>query len=233
MNNSSIYDIKVIGIGGYARSGKDTFVTIAKQILKRNGYFVVRLAFATKLKEEVQNMLRDNGFLTSVYEGAAAKEVIRPLLVWWGCQRRAETYRGMYWVNKVNTQIMEIAKNLLERPESEAEKIVFLISDVRFENEAEWIQKTWKGHVIHLRRYRGSLDTSNSWDSGQIFTKAYDSAPNDEENENDPIVQERANFHVEWEDKQHLTIEDAIHDPELQQEVMDCLKKINLFKLSR
>ncbi|HOS15850.1 MAG TPA: hypothetical protein PKX15_02375, partial [Bacteroidales bacterium] len=156
MNSKSIYDVHVIGVGGYARSGKDTFVNIAKPILRKNGYFVVQLAFASKLKEEVQKMLNDNGFRTSIYdiEDNHAKELIRPLLVWWGCQRRYETYQGMYWVSKVNSQLEEIANQLLKHENSDAKKIVFLISDVRFGNEAEWIQKTRKGKVIHLKRYR-------------------------------------------------------------------------------
>ena len=54
--------IKVIGIAGMARAGKDTFVGIAKNILRRNNYRPIRVAFADKLKEEVLAMLKSNGF---------------------------------------------------------------------------------------------------------------------------------------------------------------------------
>ena len=146
----------VLGIAGFARSGKDTFVSIAKEILGKNGYTAIRVAFADKLKEEVVDMLKDNGFKADVYTiNTDDKTLLRPLLVWWGCQRRRESVGGLYWVEQAGKKIeetLEIASN----PLVDINQIVFLVSDVRFPNESSWVKQSHNGEVIHLKRYTAS-----------------------------------------------------------------------------
>lgn len=74
--------MKMIGVSGYAFCGKDTFVKIAIDLLKKNGYMPIRLAFADMLKDEVEGMLKDNKFQATVKtDDSVAKALIRPLLV--------------------------------------------------------------------------------------------------------------------------------------------------------
>jgi hypothetical protein len=222
--------IKVIGIAGYARCGKDTFVGIAKNILSANGYTPVRVAFADKLKEEVEAALRLNKFKTTVYnEDSEAKKLIRPLLVWWGCQRRFDTSEsgGLYWVDRVNDQLVELQK---KTPPQQLSKIVALVSDCRFANEVNWVHNNWDGSVIHLKRYTIEERKAGQDGSDVVDVKVYDAAPNAEEAKNDPIVQELADHRVEWESKKKMTSAEAIEDRYLQGVVVEALNATKFFR---
>lgn len=221
--------IKVIGIAGYARCGKDTFVGIAKNILTRNGYRPQRFAFADMLKNETQAMLAANNFKASVYtEDATAKTLVRPLLVWWGCQRRYESEGGLYWVNEVD-------KKLKDWDECQARggfigSGVALVSDVRFVNEADWVHNNWNGVVIHLKRWKTEWHKGGQDGSDEIACKVYDDAPNEEEAKNDPLVQKKADHLIEWESAKKMTAAEAIEDPGLQKVVLDALNATKFFK---
>jgi len=227
---------KVIGIGGYARCGKDTFVGIAKNILTKAGYNPVRVAFADKLKEEVSQMLQTNGFSATVYtEDSAVKAFIRPLLVWWGCQRRRESEGGLYWVNMADQKIrcdMKVDPMFGLDPD----KTVFLVSDVRFPNEASWIHETWDGELIHLKRYTTHTSESpvvvDGVSRNDMLHKCYDPAPNDEELVQDPHVVDAADQRIEWESKKIMTTAEAIECPYLQRVVLDALNSSKYFKNS-
>ncbi len=220
--------IKVIGIAGYARCGKDTFVGIAKNILTKNGYTPLRVAFADKLKEESEAMLKANKFSATVYtEDTDAKKLIRPLLVWWGCQRRYESEGGLYWVNRVDDQLRDLARDMVDGGMS-PERVVALVSDVRFANEAKWVHEQWGGVVIHLKRWSTKEVRDGYGDT--VFAKTYDPAPNEEEAKNDPLVQELADHRIEWESKGKHTAQTAMEDPYLQGVVLESLNATRFFK---
>lgn len=223
--------IKVIGIAGYARCGKDTFVGISKNILTKNGFSPLRVAFADKLKGEVQNMLEQKAFKSTVYtEDSEAKKLIRPLLVWWGCQRRYESDGGLYWVNEVDRQLRQHAQDVISRGEDPS-KVVALVSDVRFPNEAKWVHEQWGGIVVHLKRYVNEWRKGGQDGSDEYLTKVYDNAPNEEEAKQDPLVQELADHRVEWESRKKMLSADAIADSYLQTVVADTLNQTRFFKL--
>jgi hypothetical protein len=219
--------IKLIEVAGLAFAGKDTFVGIAKKILERNRYTAHRLAFADFLKEEVNEMLYNNYFNIDAYlTDAKEKTNLRPLLVWWGCQRRRESNGGLYWVDRLDERIrskVDIGKTWKD----DLNKLVFLVSDGRFANEVEWAQKSWNGIVIHLKRW--SYQDIRDGCGGEDTVKVYDSPPNKEETENDPIIQGLADYHVEWENAKKMTQEEAIKDPTLQKVVLDTLNSTKYF----
>lgn len=213
--------MKIIGIAGYARCGKDTFVGIARKILERNHYNTYRIAFADDLKTEAEAMLKANGFSATVYtEDAEKKKLIRPLLVWWGMQRRHESEGGLYWVKKVDAWLRSVKER--GTGVTDLDKMVFLSSDVRFVNEVKWVQKDWDGVVIHLKRYTLT-------DDDRFNSRQYDPAPNEEEAKNDPLVQELADHHVEWESAKKMTAAEAIEDPQLQKVVLKALNATKYF----
>lgn len=224
--------MKVIGISGYARCGKDTFVAIAKNILKRNGYSPFRIAFADKLKEEVTEMLVTNNFKASVLtDDTEAKKLIRPLLVWWGCQRRRESDGGLYWVKTAEEKIRTYYAGA-RYSNIDDDRLVMLVSDVRFPNEARWIHETFNGDVIHLRKYTvQSLTDSPAFVYGLStaveFQRLYDEAPNEEEKIQDPIVREMADQRIDWE-KSLST--DVLNDSKLNEIVLDALNRTKYFK---
>lgn len=218
----ALNNIKIIGIGGLARSGKDTFVAIAKNILKRNGYAPFRIAFADKLKEEVEAMLVANNFKASVLtDDTEAKKLIRPLLVWWGCQRRYESDGGLYWVKKAEEVINHYYSNAIDK-----NKLVFLVSDVRFPNEVKWVHETFGGEVIHLKKYAVQT-VSNRALTEESFIKIYDTPPNEEEKKQDPIVREMSNYQIEWEKS---SAKDLMTDPTLNKIVLEALNRTKYFR---
>ena len=221
--------MKVIGIAGYARCGKDTFVNIAKNILTANGYRPTRFAFADMLKDEVQTMLEAHNFQATVRtEDIQKKTQVRPLLVWWGCQRRYESDGGMYWVNEIDKQLA--MKDECEARGGHIGSGVALISDVRFPNEARWVHEKWGGSVIHLRRWKSEWRKGGQDDSDEIFTKVYDDAPNEEEARQDPLVEAMADVKTEWEGKGKPTAAEASLEPALMQVVLDALNSTKIFK---
>lgn len=226
--------MKIIGIGGLARSGKDTFVAIAKNILKRNGYAPFRIAFADKLKEEVEAMLVANNFKASVLtDDTEAKKLIRPLLVWWGCQRRQESENGLYWVKTAENKIRNYYAGA-RHSNIDDDKLIMLVSDVRFPNEAKWIHETFDGEVIHLRKY--TVHTSDSpalvygVSSNMEFHRMYDEAPNEEEKKHDPLVREMSDQRVDWEKVSSSNSSDILNDPMLNEIVLNALNNTKYFK---
>src|SRR4051812_39499525 len=102
--------IKIIGVGGYARSGKDTFVKIASKILSQNGYTSSKLAFADALKKDFESFIKEKYNIDVWTDDNAEKSLIRPLLVAHGCGKRNQT-KGNYWIDKVNDQLNELSNN--------------------------------------------------------------------------------------------------------------------------
>lgn len=130
----------LIGIMGYARSGKNTFATLLSKIVGE-GRTVTELSFAAKLKSELCTMLRAVGLDTSDIF-LSKKELWRPMMVAWGKQRRA-IYPN-YWVNPV----IKHYKKIMSMPTKGAEPIC-IITDVRYLNEAEAIKKSG-GLLVHI-----------------------------------------------------------------------------------
>lgn len=222
--------MNVIGIGGYARCGKDTFVSIAKQILAKNNYYPLRMAFADQLKNEVQKMLNDNDFKLDVYTTETeAKNKIRPLLVWWGCSRRDLNESGLYWVNRVDKELRAL------KDTTDTSKHVILVSDVRFANEATWIHNDWDGEIIHIRRFTTInsespvIDSSTGNPSNTNPIRVFNDAPNQEEAKNDPFVRAVANVNVEWKSREIPAGGVVTDDSYLQSEVLKALNSTKVF----
>lgn len=220
--------MKVIGIGGYARSGKDTFVSIAKQILTKNNYRPIQAAFATELKKEVQDMLGKNDFLLDVYTNdTEAKKKIRPLLVWWGCARRDLSEGGLYWVDRVDEYLSTIKYDAIKNGEDD-DRIVAMVSDVRFPNEAQWIHDKWNGTFIHLKRF--SVKDCRDGYGDTVQGKFFDDAPNEEEAKNDPLIQKMADVKIEWQSRGIPAGGDVTQDQYLQDIVLEALNNTPIFK---
>ena len=220
--------MKVIGIGGYARAGKDAFVSIAKNILTKNGYSARRIGFADNLKWEVDQMLKGHKFALDIYTtDAAAKAKLRPLLVWWGCARRDLSPNGMYWVDQVDAEL-ELITSVSQSKGLSTDQTVILISDVRFVNEAQWLKEKWKGAFVHLRRF--SMKNFRDGYGDTVQDKVFDEAPNEEEAKNDPLIQTIADVHVEWESRGIAPGSSVTDDDYLQQKVLDALNSTKFFK---
>ena len=134
----------IIGLSGYARSGKDTVANL----LVLN-YSFKRLAFADAIKDAVLllNPILDNGRRVSDvvndygWEVAKANIEVRRLLQVMGTEVGRKLIDEYIWIDKVFNQI---------EPDKR-----FVITDVRFPDEANMIQSI-EGKVWRVNRHNHS-----------------------------------------------------------------------------
>lgn len=160
--------MKLIGISGLARSGKDSFYEKCIPFLESKGFKYKRFAFADALKEECDPFLKQNVGISAFTEKNNEKEIIRPLLVVYGTHIRRKINKNC-WIEKIEPKVKE----------SISDKTFSFITDVRFDNEIDWVHNLG-GETIHITR-KGIV------------------APNEDELKNDPILKEKSKFLVEWE----------------------------------
>lgn len=125
----------MIGISGYARTGKDTFGDALVKILARYGVKSKTYALATQLKHDI-NFLTEGDFNISAFtKNDEEKKIIRPLLVGYGeSWRRANPD---HWI--------EILDSNFEP------RTLPIITDIRYENEANYILEN-QGFLLNLNR---------------------------------------------------------------------------------
>ena len=136
-------------------------------IFETLGIKAKRYAFADELKREVQSFLMQKTGLDSFTQNDEQKKMVRPFLVAYGTNIRRALNKNC-WIDTL--------KEFISKDE------IAIISDVRYENEADWIQEN--GFLIHLARVAKS---------GEFIQPA-----NIEEAENDPILQKKANLSYVW-----------------------------------
>ena len=125
----------MIGISGYARSGKDTFGEALVKKLKEYGVKSKVYALANQLKIDI-NFLTESDFkISSFTKNDEEKKIIRPLLVGYG-----ESWRKAdpdHWINILDSNFEP--------------KTLPIITDIRYENEGKWILKD-NGFLLNLNR---------------------------------------------------------------------------------
>lgn len=158
----------VIGICGSARAGKDTFCERAKIFLSNKKVGAARAAFADEVKKDLNDLCRNKIGISAFTEDSKEKEIIRPLLVTYG----TDVMRGMdetWWIKKLE-------KNLGVHQHM---NLIPIVTDVRYPNEVEWIQKECNGVVVHITR------------------KGFKPV-NKEEKKNNPIIKKMADYRTIW-----------------------------------
>lgn len=147
--------MKLIGIGSKKRSGKDTFAAMLKVHLPGKS---MTTAFAYGLKLEVCSACK-----ITMEELEKDKHIFRPILQWWGTEfRRYWGKNENYWVNKTE-QLYQATRELGTYRN-------FLLTDVRFRNEATYI-KSKGGILINVVRNTGELDMHGSETSLDHYDK--------------------------------------------------------------
>jgi hypothetical protein len=126
----------IIGISGYARSGKDTFGLSLQRILKSFNIESNIDAFANILKSDIDDFLLKKFNISAFTKNDNEKFLIRPMLVAYGESKRNQD--PDYWIKKIQKNI----KNKLT-----------IITDVRYENEAKWIIDSG-GFLFHVTRQK-------------------------------------------------------------------------------
>lgn len=194
-----------IGVSGLARVGKNLFCDIAiKQLKEKYGLSAKQFALAYELKNDCRDFVKDKLGIDVFTEKTEEKNIIRPLLVWYGGVKRSQS-NGAYWTT--------LLKNRMNADSSE----VVLVSDIRYceyeKDEVQWIKNDLNGKLIHIRRYQYLGDN----------VKVYTIPPNADEERNDPKLQRFADYELEWEDVGDV---DLVNDAYLNKQVEECLSKI-------
>ena len=124
----------IIGLAGKKQSGKDTVYELARS--QQQQIRVGRVAFADPLKAEVAVATKlDVKFIE------AHKDKFRTLLQVWGADFRREIYSPDYWVDAMRG-ILRGAGEHVDR---------LFITDLRYENEAEFVHESG-GFVVRVER---------------------------------------------------------------------------------
>lgn len=132
--------MKLVGITGLARSGKDSFYNFSKPIIESLNEHHSRYAFADALKEESDELLSKYVGISAFSEKTSEKEIIRPFLVTYGTHIRRKLNPNC-WIDKINDKV---------ESEIKAGSWVF-VTDVRYENEIDWIHNLG-GKAVHIHR---------------------------------------------------------------------------------
>lgn len=94
----------IIGIAGFARSGKDTLAKSIKTGLEKQGVKVGLFSFAKALKDDIDSFCVEKFNISAFCEESASKSKIRPILIAYGnCQRNATS--GGYWIERLKPEI--------------------------------------------------------------------------------------------------------------------------------
>jgi len=172
---------KIIGLTGFARSGKDSFYKIASEILKEEyNLKSMRYALADALKADTKNFIYDKVGLDVYTDNPDEKSIFRPLLVAYGKCKRVQS-KGTYWTSLLQNKI-----------ELDTESDVVFVTDIRYaeyeQDEVQWIKNVMGGDLIHITKYE------EDGFGGKLYIKP----PNDDEAKNDPVIRSHADALFQW-----------------------------------
>lgn len=129
--------LKVFGISGVARCGKDTF---ADFLIKQYPRIFVKRSMAYEVKKDLDPFLKEKLGISAFTENPAEKEIIRPMLITWGTDVMRKLDKN-HWVKKINKKIIENS-NL---------GLITIVPDIRFLNESDWV-KRHNGILVHIKQ---------------------------------------------------------------------------------
>ena len=179
----------VIGITGFARTGKDT---LCGALLERANEASRRVALADELKREMAPIIKNYFNIDAFTDDDKEKSLIRPLMVAWGGIRREET-QGTHWTGLVTEKVKDIV----------ACGGWAIITDIRYANpkfkndEVNWLKDNGV-KLIHLKKYNLTAYPPTSQGGGLAIWRCYTKAPNEQEKTNDKILIGKADFKIEW-----------------------------------
>tara|TARA_B100000287_G_C20643916_1_gene784467 strand:- start:968 stop:1573 length:606 start_codon:yes stop_codon:yes gene_type:complete len=167
----------MIGLSGIAGSGKDLFCRLLLKQIKGT-----RIALADPLKEETRGFILEKYGIDILNCTLQEKNKVRDLLVFYGGIKRYET-KGTYWTNKAQKK-------------ADAAQNTAVVTDVRYSeyenDEINWLKAKNKGVLVHIKKYC-ELETF-----GPHVKRIYFTPPNEDERRNDPKLQDKADYCVEW-----------------------------------
>lgn len=159
----------MIGIGGLARSGKDTLASNLAEIIKEDWQIDVKIfSLASPIKCQLNDLFESYYHLSPFTEDTEDKKIIRPIMVAHAEQMKQKFGKDI-WLKELLGTIHEDLRY---------QEFFPIISDVRFDFEVEAI-KNENGQVIHISKI------------GNV-------PPNEIEAENDPLVRQCSDLQHSW-----------------------------------
>lgn len=149
--------MKIVGLVGGKRAGKDTFY----HMLKARGYPVARISFADFIKADCSHLQGLEG---------VEKDEARP--VWQAYGEAVKAAHGSnYWIDRLEGYLPYAGKE---------DDGYLILTDVRFQHEADWV-KANEGYLIKIRRPPASSSTDGhvseqSWQSIDTDAEIYNSS---------------------------------------------------------
>lgn len=125
----------MIGISGYARSGKDTFGETLQRVFLKYGINSKTYALANQLKFDISFLTEGDFGINAFTKDDKEKKIIRPLLVGY----------GEAWRNADADHWLQILDSNLEP------RILPIITDIRYGNEADYVLEN-QGFLLNLNR---------------------------------------------------------------------------------
>lgn len=157
-NSTNRFKHKIIGISGNARSGKDTLGRNMVSILSDSGIKAKTFSFAHELKKSVDGFLLEQLGISAFTEDSDEKKIIRPFLVNWGTEimRKKDSE---HWIKSIEKKLSEDCVNI--------------ITDVRFENELDWVKEK-DGLSVFLSRKGISPANSYEEENNKLLSENVD-----------------------------------------------------------
>lgn len=195
----TVKNMNIIGVCGYARSGKNLFADIAINLLKEKyNKTAVSLALAYPLKKDLHQFVYEKTELDTFTENDHEKKLIRPMLVAYGNLMRDIT-NGTYWTNKLEKYINEKASQY---------DYVF-VTDIRYDHyehdEVYWVKQKMNGLLVHISRYDYQPAPSRRHIHTSKPVKTYIEPANDFERIHDPSLYKKSDVKIEWESCKNTT----------------------------
>jgi len=189
----------IIGISGFARSGKDTFAKLLAERLEMDKIKTTILSFAFSLKADIDTFCLSKINISAFTEETDLKSKIRPILIAYGaCQRSISN--GTYWLEKIKPEIDMFFNNGGN---------VVIVPDLRFKeylfDEYDFI-RSYESNLV--------LTISKTNADGTQNEPAHES-----ESRNFPFFLQNSDLNVNW---------NSSSDPVyLNSKIDDCIQLIN------
>jgi len=168
-------EFKIIGVAGYATTGKDFFFSIMNAL-----HPSMRFSLGDILKNEMREDLIEETGVDIFNCSAEQKEKVRPRLIEYGSKKRKET-EGRYFT-EILTECIINTSTVGHIP---------IITDIRYaeyeRDELSWLKKELGGVLVYIDKH--------SVVNGE---KEYVKPPNKDEEINGPILKKNADYILDW-----------------------------------
>lgn len=184
---------KIIGLAGVARSGKDTVCKLLCDELHKDGLVGKRYALADELKEDINPFLKEKCGIDIFNCTDEEKEMVRPLLLWYGTDFMRNKTKGRAWIDKLYNRIKQ-----------DTTSDYIFITDIRYAadedgNEVVWLKEELGGKLVYVSQYSITEGESINDNEPSVVFKSYLLPPNKYEKRHNPYLQQMADIHFEWE----------------------------------